>query len=48
MTGIWKVYGDPEIYPVLPGFILSVLLFVVVSLSTKAPHEKLWKPYFDK
>lgn len=48
MTGIWKVYGDPEIYPVLPGFALSVLLFILVSISTAPPNEKLWKPYFDK
>lgn len=48
MTGVWKVFGDPNIYPVLPGFVLSVLLFVVVSLATKAPEDRLWKPYFDK
>lgn len=48
VTGIWKVFGDAEIYPVLPGFIASVLLFVVVSLMTPAPKESLWKPYFEK
>lgn len=47
MTGIWKVYGDPTIYPVLPGFIVSLVLFIVVSLLTKPPQESSWRPYFD-
>ena len=45
-TGIWKLFGDAEIYPVLPGFIVSVVLFVSVSLMTPAPKDNLWKPYF--
>lgn len=47
MTGIWKVYGDPTIYPVLPGFIVSLVLFIVVSLLTRPPQESSWRPYFD-
>ena len=46
-TGIWKIYGDPNIYPVLPGFIVSLLLYVSVSKLTKKPEDHLWKPYFD-
>ncbi|MEQ8424613.1 MAG: sodium/solute symporter, partial [Cyclobacteriaceae bacterium] len=48
VTGIWKVFGDPEIYPVLPGFVISLFLFVLISLITKPPEERLWKPYFEK
>lgn len=45
-TGLWKAFGDPLIYPVLPGFIVSVLCYVIFSLATKAPPESAWKPYF--
>jgi len=47
-TGLWKAYGDPLIYPVLPGFIVSILCYVLFSLATKPPPESAWKPYFEK
>lgn len=45
-TGLWKAYGDPLIYPVLPGFIVSILAYLIGSLCTKPPPESAWKPYF--
>ena len=48
VTGLWKAFGDPEIYPVLPGFFVSVLSFILVSYFTRPPKESSWKPYFDK
>ena len=47
-TGLWKAFGDPTIYPVLPGFIVSVLGYVIFSLLTKPPPDEAWKPYFEK
>lgn len=47
VTALWKALGDPLIYPVLPGFIVSVVLFVVISWVTKPPDETAWKPYFE-
>ncbi|NNF33977.1 MAG: sodium/proline symporter [Saprospiraceae bacterium] len=45
-TGIWKAFGDPEIYPVLPGFIVSLLCYIIFSLSAKVPPQENWEPYF--
>lgn len=47
-TGLWKAYGDPLIYPVLPGFLVSVTAYVAFSLFTPPPPESAWKPYFEK
>ncbi len=47
-TGIWKVFGNPLIYPVLPGFLVSIFLYIAVSLATKPLSEEVWKPYFSK
>ena len=46
-TGLWKAFGDPLIYPVLPGFIVSILAYLIGSLCTKPPPESAWKPYFN-
>jgi len=46
-TGLWKAFGDPLIYPVLPGFIISILCYVIFSLVTSPPPESAWKPYFE-
>lgn len=46
-TGLWKAFGDPLIYPVLPGFIVSILCYIIFSLYTKPPPETAWKPYFE-
>ncbi len=48
ITGLWKAFGDPLIYPVVPGFAVSVLSYIVVSYFTKPPNESAWKPYFEK
>lgn len=47
-TGIWKIYGDPNVFPVLPGVLVSFVLYIVVSWFTKKPQESAWKPYFEK
>lgn len=47
VTGLWKAFGNPLIYPVLPGFITSVLCYIIFSLANKPPDESAWKPYFD-
>ena len=48
VTGLWKAFGNPLIYPVLPGFITSVICFVTFSYLTKPPRESAWRPYFEK
>ena len=48
VTGLWKAFGDPLIYPVIPGFLTSVLSYIVISLMTKPPPKSAWKPYFEK
>ncbi|AXT20113.1 hypothetical protein D7030_03060 [Flavobacteriaceae bacterium AU392] len=48
VTGLWKAFGSELIYPVLPGFIVSVLCYVLFSLVTKPPPDSAWKPYFEK
>ena len=47
VTALWKAFGDPLIYPVLPGIITSVLAYVIVSYLTKAPDRKHWAVFFD-
>ncbi len=47
VTALWKAFGDPLIYPVLPGIITSVLAYVIVSYFTKAPDRKHWAVFFD-
>jgi hypothetical protein len=41
------VLGSPAIEPVLPGFIVSALLFVTVSLATNPPPPAALTPYFE-
>ena len=45
-TFLWEVYGSPAVEPVLPGFLVSATLFVIVSLATPAPPESALRPYF--
>jgi SSS family transporter len=45
-TFAWEVLGSPAIEPVLPGFIVSALLFVTVSLATNPPPPAALTPYF--
>jgi SSS family transporter len=46
-TFLWEVYGSASIEPALPGFIVSALLFVGVSLLTPPPPQRAVKPYFQ-
>ena len=48
VTGLWKAFGDPLIYPVIPGFLTSIVAYILISLITKPPPESAWKPYFEK
>jgi Na+/proline symporter len=45
-AGAWKMWGPSSIDPVLPGFLISVIAFVVVSLMTPPPPESALAPYF--
>ncbi len=47
MTGGWKLFGNTSVDPVLPGFLCSAFLLVVVSIFTKPPPEAAIRPYFD-
>jgi len=46
-TFVWKLYGPADIDPVLPGFLVSGVLMVGVSLLTPPPPEEALAPYFD-
>jgi len=46
-TFAWQMRGPEDIYPVLPGFIVSVVLMVGVSLVTSPPPASALAPYFD-
>ena len=45
-TFLWKAFGPEAIDPVLPGFLVSTVLMVGVSLVTPPPAEKALAPYF--
>jgi Na+/proline symporter len=47
MTAIWKLFGSTGLDPVLPGFLFSGFLLVVVSLATAPPPEQAITPYFS-
>lgn len=47
VTFLWEVYGAEAIDPVLPGFVMSALLWVGVSLATPPPPEAAVRPYFE-
>jgi SSS family transporter len=46
-TFAWELLGTPAIEPVLPGFLVSAVLFVSVSLATDPPPDAALSPYFD-
>ncbi len=48
VTMLWKGFGDPLIYPVLPGFIVSLACYFIFSIFTRPPGENAWKPYFEE
>ena len=47
MTALWKALGPADIDPVLPGFLCSLALLIVVSLLTPPPPASATAPYFD-
>jgi SSS family transporter len=48
VTFAWELLGSPSIEPVLPGFLASAALFVIVSLLTAPPPASALEPYFDR
>ena len=47
-TFLWELRGSPAIEPALPGFVVSAILFVGVSLATPPPPEGALAPYFGE
>ena len=47
VTLLWKVFSSSYIDPVLPGFIVSLTLMIVVSLLTPPPPTNATTPFFD-
>lgn len=45
-TFLWKAFGLGTIDPVLPGFLVSAVLMVGVSLLTPPPPKEALEPYF--
>lgn len=46
MTFAWEFFGSEAIDPVLPGFLLSAALMILVSLLTPPPPASATAPYF--
>ncbi len=44
---LWKLYGPSAIDPVLPGFVVSAVLWWGVSLLTPPPPASAVRPYFE-
>jgi SSS family solute:Na+ symporter len=46
----WSSYGLPltSLDPVIPSFLISVLVLVFVSFVTAPPKEESWKPFFQQ
>jgi len=44
---LWEVHGPETVDPVLPGFLVSGLLLLCVSLMAPPPPEKALEPYFS-
>lgn len=45
-TFLWEIYGSAAVEPALPGVLVSVTLFVLVSLVTPPPPARALEPYF--
>ncbi len=45
-TFLWKAFGLQTIDPVLPGFLVSAVLMIGVSLLTPPPPQEALEPYF--
>lgn len=48
VTFLWKIYGNPDVDPVLPGFLTSAVLYFVVSRLTPAPPTSATEPYLSR
>ncbi len=46
-TMLWKGFGDSDIDPVLPGFVVALILYFVISAFTKKPSDITISQYFD-
>ena len=46
ITFLWEFFGSEAIDPVLPGFLASAFLMIVVSLVTPPPPQSAIAPYF--
>ena len=46
ITFLWEAFGSETIDPVLPGFLASAVLMIVVSLVTPLPPKSAIAPYF--
>ena len=46
ITFLWEAFGSETIDPVLPGFLASAVLMIVVSLVTPPPPKSAIAPYF--
>lgn len=48
VTLLWKLFGIPFIDPVVPGFISSLVLMILVSISTPPPPQQAISPFFNE
>lgn len=46
VTFLWEALGHPSIDPVVPGFLVSAVLMVGVSLLTRPPSDETLELYF--
>ena len=47
VTSMWEVFGSETLDPVVPGFVCSAVLLVLVSLLTPPPPQEAVAIYFD-
>jgi len=47
LTALWELFGNPDLDPVVPGFLASAALLFVVSLATPPPPHEAVSQYFD-
>ena len=48
VTLLWKFFGIPFIDPVVPGFVCSLILMILVSISTPPPPPQAISPFFNE
>jgi len=47
-TILWEVFGSAQVEPILPGFVVALVLFVGVSLLTVPPNAARINVYFKE